>query len=98
MAWGAGNLGDLALVLSGLDLREGAGSPKAGAPFTLPYSLAIPDREPDRWRLHYEVLLAARQVLDEIDDEVARNIIAQDGEDDTQGRRKQVLDKLSAPP
>lgn len=55
------HLSDIATKLAKLP-RE-AGSPsgeespdRAGAPFELPYTLNLPDREQDRWRTHIDVL------------------------------------------
>ncbi|WP_181150028.1 ferritin-like domain-containing protein [Ensifer aridi] len=49
-------------LLVGLDLHE-AGAARAGPPFELPYDLALPDRERDRWRYHIDVLVAARRLV-----------------------------------
>src|SRR5262249_33454136 len=44
--------------LPSLEQRAAApDGPFAAAPFTLPYTLALPDRESDRWRLHLDLLL-----------------------------------------
>jgi hypothetical protein len=44
--------------------REGvpASLISAGAPFELPYTMALPDRERDRWRLHRDLLDASAQI------------------------------------
>jgi Ferritin-like len=42
----------LADLLLGLPLRADGGPERAGPPFELPYTLALPQREADRWRLH----------------------------------------------
>src|SRR5207247_2201535 len=39
---------------------------RAGLPFELPYSLALPDREADRWRHHLDVIEASIALLEEI--------------------------------
>lgn len=53
-------------LLVRLDL-DGTGSMlRAGPPFELPYTLALPERERDRWRGHLDVLVAIRQLLDDL--------------------------------
>jgi hypothetical protein len=54
-----GNLKGISELLVGLDL-DAPGGLKAGPTFELPYALALPDREKDRWRRHADVLTAAR--------------------------------------
>jgi hypothetical protein len=39
---------------------------RAGAPFELPFTLALPDRDPDRWRNHADVLEAAIGVIERL--------------------------------
>ncbi|MDQ5822694.1 MAG: ferritin-like protein [Chloroflexota bacterium] len=56
-------MSDIAMKLAKLprevDDPNGEESPgRAGAPFELPYTLNLPDREPDRWRTHIDVLEA----------------------------------------
>jgi hypothetical protein len=61
-------VGRLAGWLASLPRREDDpdGPERAGAPFELPYSLALPDREPDRWRNHADVLDAAIGLMEEM--------------------------------
>ena len=61
-------VGRLAGWLASLPRRaeEPEGPERAGAPFELPYSLALPDREPDRWRAHADVLEAAIGLMEEM--------------------------------
>ena len=33
-----------------------------------PYTLALPDRDPDRWRLHLALIEAARGLIEQIED------------------------------
>jgi hypothetical protein len=40
----------------------------AALPFELPYTLALPDRDPDRWRLHLALIEAARGLIEQIED------------------------------
>ena len=57
------HLGPLATQLVTLPLTDHpACKSKAGAPFELPYTLNIPDREPDRWRLHRDVVVLSTNV------------------------------------
>lgn len=50
-----------------------AGPPFAAPPFELPYTLSLPDREPNRWRLHRDLLLASQalivRILEKLNDE-----------------------------
>jgi hypothetical protein len=46
---------------------DGGGTTKAGPPFELPYVLALPEREKDRWRVHLDVLTAARRLAANIE-------------------------------
>jgi hypothetical protein len=61
-------VGRLAGWLATLPRWEGdpAAPERAGAPFELPYTLALPDREPDRWRSHAAVLDAALGLIQEM--------------------------------
>ncbi|HET7437118.1 MAG TPA: ferritin-like domain-containing protein [Thermoanaerobaculia bacterium] len=56
----------LAGVLVQLPVREGTPPEKAsaGPPFQMPYTLAIPQGEDDRWRWHRDMLYASRKILD----------------------------------
>ena len=61
--------------------RDGAG--RAGAPFTLPYSLAFPDLTQDRWAHHRDLIETSRRQLSdlgaaqtEIEEEISRRILA----------------------
>ncbi len=38
----------------------------AGPPFEMPYSLAIGARDPDRWRLHRDLLLSSQMYIEEL--------------------------------
>lgn len=53
---GVRGLRGLAVQLTSLPRRPGGGSDVAGAPFELPYTLALPAQERDRWRLHLTLL------------------------------------------
>ncbi|QEG30620.1 Oxygen-dependent dichlorochromopyrrolate synthase [Gemmata obscuriglobus] len=61
-------LREVSNVLARLPRRGGAPFPPgrppvAGAPFELPYTLNLPDRDADRWQLHRDVLDAAEGEL-----------------------------------
>jgi len=62
------NIKTIAGIIVGLDLnKEGAqgGSPRfAGPPFEMPYTLTLPDAEPDVWRLHQEFLQGSIDVAE----------------------------------
>ncbi|MGP0087522.1 MAG: ferritin-like domain-containing protein [Steroidobacteraceae bacterium] len=60
------NLRSVADVLAGLPRRPGEDPAKAaaGLPFDLPYSFALPQREPDRWRIHRDGLQTARNLIE----------------------------------
>ena len=61
---------------------------RAGAPFELPYTLNLPDRERDRWRSHLDVLgtclglerSIARAHPEDADDPLLRGLLARDVE------------------
>lgn len=66
--WCFNEMSNVALLmskLSSLPLKRGvpASTVVAGAPFELPYTLALPDRAVDRWRLHSELLDAADRLI-----------------------------------
>ena len=47
---------------------EGSSQEQAAAlPFELPYTLALPDRDPDRWRLHLALITSARSLIEQIE-------------------------------
>ena len=47
--------------------RAQDGTGRAGAPFALPYSLALPDLDADRWDQQRDLVATARAQLDELD-------------------------------
>jgi len=48
---------------------EGSSQERAAAlPFELPYTLVLPDREPDRWRLHLALITSARGLIEKIEE------------------------------
>jgi hypothetical protein len=65
VSWAFGemyNLRTLASILMNLPLRPGS-EWMAGPPFEMPYSLALPARNPDRWRSHRDLLTASIQLI-----------------------------------
>lgn len=70
----------LAKVLTSLPLKEAADGPtRAGPPFELPYTLSLPDREPDRWRLHLALLSASAELIRKIREGHAAQAQAHEG-------------------
>jgi hypothetical protein len=63
-------LSDVGELLTTLP-RTADGEGRAGAPFELPYTLALPDQPRDRWDAHRDLLTAARKTLDGIEPEPA---------------------------
>jgi hypothetical protein len=62
-------VGGIAQLLTTRPLKQApaAGDPaNAGASFELPYTLALPDGERDRWRLHLALLDSAGELIDRI--------------------------------
>jgi Ferritin-like len=53
------HLSKIAGKLVQLPLTDPAGALRAGPPFELPYSLDLPDGEPQRWRMHLDASRAA---------------------------------------
>lgn len=95
-------LRDLARVLAGLP--SGNGTATTGAPFEMPYTLALAEFGPERWRLHLDLLLATRDVIDDIrskfgDDPKLAAIIVRDGDSPTAdgGRWKEIVARLNNP-
>jgi hypothetical protein len=63
ISWSFGEMYQLRCIsdiLMSLPLETG-GELLAGPPFEMPYSLLLPDRESDRWRLHRDLILASRK-------------------------------------
>jgi hypothetical protein len=59
------SIASLAVYLAGLDQYRFPGF-KAGAPFEVPYTFDLPDRGPDRWRLHRDLYEGSKTLVDEI--------------------------------
>lgn len=53
---------------------EGSSQEQAAAlPFELPYTLALPDRDPDRWRLHLALITSTRSLIEKIKSDPGSN-------------------------
>lgn len=67
---GAAGLRGIAKTLMALPLKQTPGPTDpahAGPPFELPYTLALPDNERDRWRLHLALLDVSRGLISQIE-------------------------------
>jgi hypothetical protein len=65
ISWAFGemyNLRSIAEILMVLPLHDGV-EVLAGPPFEIPYSLALAARDPDRWRMHRDLLLASEDYV-----------------------------------
>ncbi|PTL83594.1 ferritin-like domain-containing protein [Vitiosangium sp. GDMCC 1.1324] len=56
------NVRSISNILVQLPLDESGSGAVAAPPFEMPYSLELPDSEVDRWRLHRDLLVAARDL------------------------------------
>jgi hypothetical protein len=75
ISWAFGemyHLRSIAEILMSLPLGDKAGSPFAGPPFLMPYSLALPTHEHNRWRGHRDLIRAS--------DELVRQLLSKDGD------------------
>jgi len=64
----------LAEIVTRQPLSDAAGSAEiCGPPFELPYSLALPERDVNRWRLHRDVLRCAQTLIAELSQAGAAN-------------------------
>jgi hypothetical protein len=96
------SLRDLADKLATLPQRD-SGDARAGAPFEMPYSLALPDLGPDRWRLHLDLVDISTSLIGQLDpagtDPLLQDIKQFDESDDGSGsgRRKFIMDNKDSP-
>lgn len=68
ISWAFGemyNLRSIAEILMRLPIQDGS-QVYAGPPFEMPYTLALAARDPDRWRLHRDLLLASQQYVEKL--------------------------------
>jgi hypothetical protein len=69
ISWAFGemyNMRSISDILMALPLLEQPDGHFAGPPFEMPYTLALADREPDRWRLHRDLLAASHQHISKL--------------------------------
>jgi hypothetical protein len=70
VSWSFGemyHIRSIADILTGLPLHErGSLDEVAAAPFEMPYSLALPLREPDRWRQHRDLIESCTGLIDRL--------------------------------
>lgn len=57
------NLRSLSEILMSMPLQPGS-ELKAGPPFEMPYTIALPAREADRWRTHRDLLMASIALIE----------------------------------
>ena len=71
---------DLARSLVSLPRRDGldVGPPFAAPPFELPYTLALPDQELDRWLLQGDLIENGRQLIELTREELGRSGLSED--------------------
>jgi hypothetical protein len=83
--WTFGEMRRLSMIAG----RLGELPSPAGAPFELPYTLALSDYEPNRWWEHRDITLAAKRLIEErlhgegydLDDAVLASILSSDAAD-----------------
>jgi rubrerythrin len=56
----------LADIITRQPLRAASSSPRCGPPFELPYMLALPNLDANRWRLHRDVLGSAKILINDL--------------------------------
>jgi hypothetical protein len=66
MANGSLSVGQLARLLTGMPRTEPPTDETAGAPFTMPYTTAIPDRRREQWQYHLDLLDSSDDLVAEI--------------------------------
>jgi hypothetical protein len=94
------SLKGLASKLNSLDQHRNPG-PKAGPPFEPPFTFALPDLGPDRWRLQQELYLASKGLVAAIPGHEADPILKElseyeDGTPGNDGRKKYIEDHLNS--
>jgi len=63
------NLRSIAAILVTLPLNDGGGDERAGPPFSVPYTLALPDWDSDKWRVHRDLIAAAETLIHQLDED-----------------------------
>ena len=100
MIQSVGSIKDLCGKLLTLDMDELTGR-RAGGPFELPPSMSWPDRDQDWWLLHLDAIHCSRQLVDLLaqpTDPLLTGILDRDGRTPTEGRRKDIGDRLAGFP
>jgi len=70
IAWTFGemyNLRSIAAILVSLPLKAEGGDERAAPAFELPYTLALPDWDSDKWRVHRDLIAASANVIHRLD-------------------------------
>ncbi|HJQ36797.1 MAG TPA: ferritin-like domain-containing protein [Thermoanaerobaculia bacterium] len=70
IAWTFGemyNLRSIASILVSLPLDKDGGDARAGPPFQAPYTLALPDWDSDKWRVHRDLINGAAKLIGQLD-------------------------------
>lgn len=70
IAWTFGemyNLRSIASILVSLPLAEEGGDERAGPPFQAPYTLALPDWDSDKWRVHRDLIHGTARLITDLD-------------------------------
>jgi hypothetical protein len=70
IAWTFGemyNLRAIAGILVTLPLKSDGGSRRAAPPFEVPYTLALPDWDSDKWRVHRDLIGASEKVIHQLE-------------------------------
>jgi hypothetical protein len=60
------SLSNLAVALAQMPSALSRDAPTAGAPFGMPYSLALPDQEPERWQYHLDLISSSDLLVAEL--------------------------------
>jgi hypothetical protein len=70
IAWTFGemyNLRSIASILVTLPLNDDGGDERAGPPFSAPYTLALPDWDSDKWRVHRDLIHGSAKLIEQLD-------------------------------
>jgi hypothetical protein len=58
------NVANLAKALAQMPAKNTSNAPTAGAPFGMPYSVNLPDREAERWQYHLDLIASSKGIVD----------------------------------
>src|SRR5688500_9789945 len=67
----------------------------AALPFELPYTLALPDRDLDRWRLHLALIEGAHSLIEQIESASGSNAVLAELKAIDLERRRRIEEHLS---